>query len=736
MLKMIRCLMVLPTILSNPALYGTNDDGPAYEAANQCYILKAYQKDLYIARASNGWSLKPSIHDAEAFYFKPTSLGTYLLYDSDGWFFKHRALGVSRAESPARQAEWQLRKLEQTENTDTTLFTFISHAPQMRLRHGNRKAFLDFKNLPIKAHAHGWQLIQMPMESCREFPEASLNADVPDEFYRKKPNKEPIKGFADIHTHIAFPKTMGGGAMAGGVFHPYGIAHALGNCEELHGPNGKHNLLELQQGSKSTGYDTTGYPHFNWWPNRTSTTHIQAYHRWIQRAYLGGLRLIVTHATGNPTFCQLLNILKLGKIEHTCTGIQSVELQTTYMYQLQDYIDAQAGGPGKGWFRIVTSPAEARQVASSNRLAVVLGVEHGTLFNCTEGSTTCTPDYVDQQLDHIHKLGIRVVFPIHRFDNAFGGAKPQGGSNGAWMHLTSKMSTSKINQLTDLINPTKLLFKPIEGHYWQLEECPEGTLGTSSIKSMDEFINKDFAFVTDAIRNVPGIGGFLEKSLDKVFLDKLRPLPTYEEFQGEGRACNSRRLQPIGRHLIQGIIKRGMILDIDHMSYATMQDTMAMLEEHRYSGFVSSHSWFHDQKATQKTFQTLGGLIAPFNDRPSRFAQKVRQYMDKMEDSSLPVAVPIGSDIQGVAAQARADEGLELSYPFQSWDGQVTFYPPQTGERTFNFAKEGMAHYGLFPEWVENLRQNPKNSSSMEAFMRSAEAFIQMWERATSAPQE
>ena len=29
--------------------------------------------------------------------------------------------------------------------------------------------------------------------------------------------------------------------------------------------------------------------------------------------------------------------------------------------ELQDYIDAQNGGPGKGWFRIVTDPFQARR---------------------------------------------------------------------------------------------------------------------------------------------------------------------------------------------------------------------------------------------------------------------------------------------------------------------------------------------------------------------------------------
>ena len=30
------------------------------------------------------------------------------------------------------------------------------------------------------------------------------------------------------------------------------------------------------------------------------------------------------------------------------------------MYEMQDYIDAQFGGPGEGWYRIVTEPVARR----------------------------------------------------------------------------------------------------------------------------------------------------------------------------------------------------------------------------------------------------------------------------------------------------------------------------------------------------------------------------------------
>ncbi len=52
-----------------------------------------------------------------------------------------------------------------------------------------------------------------------------------------------------------------------------------------------------------------------------------------------------------------------------------MQIQSRDLYALQNYIDAQSGGPGKGWFRIVTDPFQARKVINQGKLAVVEGIE-------------------------------------------------------------------------------------------------------------------------------------------------------------------------------------------------------------------------------------------------------------------------------------------------------------------------------------------------------------------------
>ena len=53
----------------------------------------------------------------------------------------------------------------------------------------------------------------------------------------------------------------------------------------------------------------------------------------------------------NGVLCELYPLKR-----NSCDEMESVRLQARRIRELEDYIDAQNGGPGKGWFRIVTDP--------------------------------------------------------------------------------------------------------------------------------------------------------------------------------------------------------------------------------------------------------------------------------------------------------------------------------------------------------------------------------------------
>ena len=117
--------------------------------------------------------------------------------------------------------------------------------------------------------------------------------------------------------------------------------------------------------------------------------------------------------------------------QNDCNEMESVLLQAKRIREMQDYIDAQFGGPGKGFFRIVSSPYEARKVINQGKLAVVQGMEVSEPFGCglKNGSRLRRGD-IDLWLDHLHELGVRQLEIVNKFDNALTGVAGDGGTTG------------------------------------------------------------------------------------------------------------------------------------------------------------------------------------------------------------------------------------------------------------------------------------------------------------------
>ena len=49
------------------------------------------------------------------------------------------------------------------------------------------------------------------------------------------------------------------------------------------------------------------------------------------------------------------------RTDQSCDEMTAIRLQAQDTYDLQAYVDAQYGGPGRGWFRIVTTAEQARR---------------------------------------------------------------------------------------------------------------------------------------------------------------------------------------------------------------------------------------------------------------------------------------------------------------------------------------------------------------------------------------
>jgi hypothetical protein len=58
----------------------------------------------------------------------------------------------------------------------------------------------------------------------------------------------------------------------------------------------------------------------------------------------------------------------------------------------------------------------------------------------------------------------------------------------------------------------------------------------------------------------------------------------------------------------------------------------------------------------------------------------------------------------------------------------------RTGTRTFDVNTDGVAHYGLLPDLLANVRRSPGGPRALRLLSRSAEAYLDTWSLALSRP--
>jgi microsomal dipeptidase-like Zn-dependent dipeptidase len=366
-------------------------------------------------------------------YLKPTGLGRYMLYDREGGLVAEIHDKLARITKPGPPARWRIV------HGSGRAFALVSTADGRQLEAGRRGSLSLVP--PGSAGPAGGFLFPAD-KGCRRFPEASVGA-----FGRGRPgvNRDgTVFGWADLEFHLTASFRAGGEVIAGEDFDPFGITVALSAArdEQEHGPDGTLDTTGniLRFGTPVGRTNIHGWPTFVGWPTYDTLTNQQAYWVWLERAWRSGLRLVLANTSEDQELCTLE-----PRRSHSCNEEASIELQLQNLKQLQSYIDAQFGGPGRGFLRLVYSPTQARRVIEQGRLAVVIGVESSNALGCSEyqGRPQCTRAQIDQGLARWWRLGIRAFFPVHWVDNAFAGAALEGGGTGTFLNLLNIHQTGQ-----------------------------------------------------------------------------------------------------------------------------------------------------------------------------------------------------------------------------------------------------------------------------------------------------
>jgi microsomal dipeptidase-like Zn-dependent dipeptidase len=641
-----------------------------YSLVHNCYTLNPAAGGGPVGKQGGGYLLGAP---AESFRMQATDLGRYLLYGLDADFLAVDGDAIAPAAAPSDNSDWTVR--EAGGGAFTIVNTFVDRG----------LGITSDGKLVAVATADADQFEFVDSTGCPQYPEVDVNAT--GKPTTGSPGYGEVTGLLDGHMHGMAFEFLGGRAHCGKPWDRFGAPYALRDCPDHEVGNGCAAVLEnVLYGNPARCHDPVGWPSFADWPDPKSLTHEQSYWKWLERAWRGGERLYVNLFVENRILCEVYPYK-----QNDCNEMKSVLLQAQDIRDMQDYIDAQFGGPGKGFFRIVTNPYQARKVINQGKMAVVQGMEVSEPFDCglDNGFPTCDADQIDSWLDRLHDLGVRQLEITNKFDNALTGVAGDNGTTGTITNAGNFLATGKFLDMRQCQNP--------EYH----DHSPTG---------VNYPHNDDMILGNGLAALLPG-----------------GTLPVYPD----GPTCNSLGLSPLGEHAIRGIMQRHMIFDPDHMSVIGRDQALSVVESKDYSGIVSSHSWSTDDALPR--IYALGGVVTPYAGSSTSFVHQWSHLRDfYRQGGSQYFGVGWGADMNGFGAQGLprgADVPNPVSYPFKSFDGSTTLDREQSGQRVYDINVDGVAHYGLYPDWVEDLRMLA-GDRIIHDLGRGPEAYLQMWERA------
>ncbi len=679
-----------------------------FDAVNGCYALKT--AGGYVLQDASGFIANgKDVASAEHFYLKAAGLGRYIFYAKNKNILTGSGTAVTAAATPKDGSDLHLAG-SNGRYTATSLGLAVSADSTGRLALGGTAAALTLEPAPVN--------------DCAVYPEMPVGIAAPT--FKSQGVNQPVIGFAEVHSHMGMSSELSDGSgnigpSAGGVLYGqpmnrFGVVEALKNCEAMHGPNGTLSAENIILDMNPTEmHDTVGWPTFVDWPKNDSFLHQQMYYKWIERAWKAGLRTMSIHGTSIEALC---NISKAtyGDKNAQCVDMEVGSQQVQYMYDVQNYVDAQEGGPGKGWFRITKTPQEARAVIADGKLAVILGLEFSNIFHCRvqftpAGETSdCTKADIDNQIDRAWNQGVRQIFPYHDVDSALGG---------------TGIFSSVLNEVG---------FSDTHG-FWKTYPCDDGGEGPKFFYNAGAVLES--ATVTQS-----------KDPVTQALIANAGGLPIY----GPGRQCNARTVTDLGKYAIDKILKRGFVFDIDH---AEIKSKQYMLDQGARTTpnypMISGHGGqggINNAQIVQMVKQ--GGIIYPALPNGKGFAAFVQKLKPLWAASGTtrPFAVGYGADSNGLRTLPgpRGAGSTPIKYPFTLFQGPG--WGPQyaaagiaplkvdmlaiPGGKSWNMDEEGMSNYGLVPDIVEEARIEGGEEATT-ALYNSAEAYLQLWEQTVKA---
>lgn len=380
---------------------------------------------------------------------------------------------------------------------------------------------------------------------------------------------KPVWGFVDTHTHPMAHLAFGGKTMTGDPDGPMDVALATSQCvDNNHQPGNGLGFISIQGYNWHLPY---GYPTFSGWPKFNVQLHQPMYIDWIKRSYEGGLKLICVLGVTNMFWAS--RALGPGVKPELPIDDESVALKA--IDEFKKIVERNSD-----WMEVALTPQDARRIILSNKLAVVLGVEMDNFGNFKDESYVYREPYSmppskalqilsrdtarariqiqDKLKDYYDNHGVRQITPLHYISGLFGGT--------AVFRYQFGMIQSAFTGKPYLLNEGR--FEGVNYNLTKDIQAFQAIMGTAW-----EYLSGDVkAFYTC------DPGGLTNP-------DPLNPRceSRYSTINGQGISL------PRGNILYDELMKKGMVIDVDHSSHMTSTQLFTIAEKRKYP-LLSSHS--------------------------------------------------------------------------------------------------------------------------------------------------
>ncbi len=409
-------------------------------------------------------------------------------------------------------------------------------------------------------------------------------------------------------------------------------------------------------------------------PHHDKTTGFPDYNDWpkwsdIKHQQVGAQWLKEAHERGlNVMFASVVNnqTLAAGVV---ASGLNNNKAAPFDMESVRNQIThIKKMDESEDWFEVALDPWHARRIVAEGKLAVVLAIEASNLFPIDDGPWK-------EQLHDVYDMGVRSIQLTHLHNNDFSGAAYQNGA-------------------LELISQLKAIFDA----------------------------DVDYAEAPDGVHNELG-------------------------------------LSAQGYELLEELIRLNMIVDVSHLPLKSLKEVYEIVsEDHSYYPLLNSHTRIdelllqsdkdrlREHVSTDETleyYRATGGVIG------------LRTGIEAMKDyEASGVANNCDGSARSLAQFYRyaVDKGVNTAFG-SDFNGFIQMAPPRFGEDACataqeseraaqvseqgsaaenlpdyiqEYNKKGLAHIGLLPAFLLDLKEVGADTANLEA---SAESVIAMWDR-------